>query len=304
MFRRRKRPQVPFEYSELLNPEAYLLQKYPQQRELSQLSKYHRNDIFRIIESCGIPVTQFKLDAFITQHPNMWHDYDHPVKCQVTVIRYPRTGAIFCIRPEPTNSYSEQEFEIREDSVKGTTAEELFRVPIPVPRTFKWKDVKDHLVTWVGMIGAQLNAVAVHESAPDLWETLYRARDYTAKPEENPANLPPIAERESDGNTPFTSAEQRQVSDQVRQIKQYVEDTYNLSSEQISHIEVVLDRLEKTSRRMGRKDWLNLFYATVAGLITQGFIPPQAEQRIIQLAIYGLGHLFGFGGPPPHLPHG
>jgi hypothetical protein len=176
MFRKRKGPPVPFEYSELLNPEAYLQQKYPPQREVAQLSRDHRNDIFRIIESCGIPVAQFKLDTFIMDHPNMWHDYDHPVKCQVTVIRYPPTRAIFCIRPNPIDPYSRQEFEVREDSERGATAEDLFHDP-RARQTFEWEDVKSRLDLWARMISYQVNGAAEYESTPDLWDTL---------PDENP----------------------------------------------------------------------------------------------------------------------
>ena len=63
-----------------------------------------------------------------------------------------------------------------------------------------------------------------------------------------------------------------------------------------------LGQAEQASRRLGRKDWLMLFNGAVFSLILTDLITPQTAQQVIMLTVHGLGHLFGIGAPPPHLP--
>jgi hypothetical protein len=102
-------------------------------------------------------------------------------------------------------------------------------------------------------------------------------------------------------NTPFTASEQADVSEQIKQVRDYIRATFELTSEQISRVEETLNHAEEASRHMGRKDWLLLFNGAVFSLILTDLITPQAAQHILMLTVNGLGHLFGFGGAPPHL---
>ena len=65
-----------------------------------------------------------------------------------------------------------------------------------------------------------------------------------------------------------------------------------------------LEHAEKASRRMGRKDWITLFNGAVFSLILTDTITPDTAQHIILMAVHGISHLFGIGGPLPHLPPG
>jgi hypothetical protein len=56
--------------------------------------------------------------------------------------------------------------------------------------------------------------------------------------------------------------------------------------------------------RMGRKDWLMLFNGALFSLVLTDLIPAEAVQHILLMTLHGLGHLFGIGAPPMHLPHG
>ena len=42
----------------------------------------------------------------------------------------------------------------------------------------------------------------------------------------------------------------------------------------------------------------------VLGLIFNDTITPDVARHVITMAIHGLSHLFGIGGPSPHLPPG
>ena len=65
-----------------------------------------------------------------------------------------------------------------------------------------------------------------------------------------------------------------------------------------------LEHAEKASRQMGRKDWITLFNGAVFSLILTDTITPDTAQHIILMALHGISHLFGIGGPLPHLPPG
>src|ERR1039457_323993 len=106
------------------------------------------------------------------------------------------------------------------------------------------------------------------------------------------------AHHESSENSPFTALEQTRISDQLRDIKEYVKKAYSLSAKQMSRVEARLDEAEKASRRMGRKDWLPLFSGTLFTLIVTDLVPPDVTQHIFMMALHGLSHLFGADAKP------
>lgn len=154
-----------------------------------------------------------------------------------------------------------------------------------------WEEVLSCVKTWTVGIKNVLEEQERYRKTPDLWDGLHESKEFLGGQHEQAFE-----------NSPFTDAEQAQISEQIQQIKAYIENTYELASEQMSHVEARLDEAEQASRRMGRKDWLLLFNGAVFSLILSDLIPPQAAQHVLLMALHGLGHLFGMGGPPPHLP--
>ncbi len=145
-----------------------------------------------------------------------------------------------------------------------------------------------------GPWAAEMNAVrrwlvAVRNEigSPDLWAELRRERELLAQP--NAAG--------AEGNTEFTKDELALISEQIRELKQYVLDSLALPEPQVRELEVRLDYLEQAARRMGRVDWWNLFAGALMNLVLTGLIPPHAVQTLLLLAAHGLSGLFG-GGPP------
>ena len=118
--------------------------------------------------------------------------------------------------------------------------------------------------------------------APDLWYNSEAAK----------AMFADAVNGEEPENTPFTPAEQGQISVQLAQIKETLESQYTLSSEALSQVRAKLDEAEKASRRMGRKDWLLLFSGTVLTLIVTDVVTPDVAHHIFMMTIQGLGHLF------------
>jgi hypothetical protein len=148
-------------------------------------------------------------------------------------------------------------------------------------------------VTWADLLGdfeRWAHNVKLEAEIPDMWEELGHAREVLAD-----------AQHEDYENTPFTSAEQAEISAQLREIKEYVKNTYELSADRFAHIEARLEEAEEASHRMGRKDWLLLFSGVALTLIVGDLIPPDVVQHIFTMTLHGLGHLFG-GRPRPGIP--
>jgi hypothetical protein len=243
-----------------------------------QLSKYQRNDLFRAISASGVHVTDFELDTSVSQVPMS------PARRALAVIHHPISRSHFdidlIIDPNGGKSYGIE---------TGVGARAVIKHHLT--STIYWQQVPSIATLWAKEIKEWLKEQEDYDKTSDLWNALYQNREFLAEQHES-----------SFENTPFTDAEQPQVSSQIQQIKAYIEDTYELSSEQMSRVEARLDEAEQASRRMGRKDWLLLFNGAVFSLILSDLIPPQAAQHILLMALHGLGHLFGIGGPPPHLP--
>jgi hypothetical protein len=67
-------------------------------------------------------------------------------------------------------------------------------------------------------------------------------------------------------------------------------------------LEARLDEVEAATGRLGRKDWLLVFWGRFFGVIVSGVLPPEAVHHILWVALHGLEHHFGSGGFPPQIP--
>ena len=115
---------------------------------------------------------------------------------------------------------------------------------------------------------------------PDLWESM-----------PDPAAIPGALTPDS-GNTRFTPDEQTVVSAQLKEIREAVKKTYELTAEQSKHIDEKFEEAEKASRRMGRKDWGMFLGGTLLSLILSDSITPAIMGDILMMLQLGIGHLF------------
>jgi hypothetical protein len=145
---------------------------------------------------------------------------------------------------------------------------------------------------WPEIINAARRWAAI-VNAPDLWEELRVAHEFLDD-----------APGWSVDNRPFTEGERVEISAQFREIRKYIQKTYSLPDNKLSRIETMLEEASEASHRVGRKDWLMMFNGAVFSLILTDLLPPQAAQRILFMALHGLGHMFGIGGPLSVLPPG
>jgi hypothetical protein len=115
----------------------------------------------------------------------------------------------------------------------------------------------------------------------------------------SPPNLPPPTE--AGENTQFTPDEQTEIAEQLRQIKEYVKETYALSEAQVLILDARFDELEAAIHHVGRMAWRLMFLGVVLTLFVTGIVPPEAVQQIPVRALHSLEHLFGGGSGPPQL---
>jgi hypothetical protein len=141
----------------------------------------------------------------------------------------------------------------------------------------KWVAVEQVTRAWVGQVKRQ-----------DVWTGNEQVKDaFTA------------AQGEKAGNAPFTKDEQMQITAQLQGVKEQLKEQFELTSEQIAHIDERLNEAAEATERMGRKDWLLLFGGTIFNLIVTDTVTPSVAGHIFTTVIHGLIHLFtGTGGPP------
>jgi hypothetical protein len=144
--------------------------------------------------------------------------------------------------------------------------------------------------SWPGVIAAisyWAGKVVEYQGAPDLWKMRF-----------DPELMEEV--HQASGNLPFTKPEQAQVATRLRELKEYIGKTYELSAAHMSQVEQRLDEAEKASQRVGRKDWTLMFAGTVFTLLVSGIITPDIAQHMLMVVLHGLGHLFGLGGQDIH----
>lgn len=255
-----------------------------------QLSKFEKNDLFRVIEGSAVPVAGFELseahikliirpsDSLVPLLLPLWH----LKRRTVTIIRHAGTSSVFGIVQTQYACFQAQY------ETGGRMPESVvLRKWVPF-EDIGWTDVLKSVNKWVDEVRGFLDGAEM----PDLWEKLRHDRNFLGSPSAQDIE-----------NTPFTAGEQAEISAELHRIKSHLNTVPELTSAQISEIETRLEHLEKASERVGRKDWLMMFNGAITSLILSDLLPAQTAQHIVVMAVQGLGHLFGMGGPP-HLLSG
>jgi hypothetical protein len=145
----------------------------------------------------------------------------------------------------------------------------------------KWDKVLQHVEHWA-------REVEYVSKTPDFWEELRR-----------PPEILAAVQRGEVSNAPFTPDEQAEISHRLDGIKQLVREKFELTEQQLAAIDQRLDDAKEACGRLGRKDWLMVFYGAVMSTFMTDEIPPHVIQTIVTTVVHGIGHLFGVGGPPP-----
>jgi hypothetical protein len=100
-----------------------------------------------------------------------------------------------------------------------------------------WGYVSSYARQWIERVGEEHNA-------PDLWAAVADQREL-------------ITETDVE-NTPFTSAEQGRIAEQLTEVMEYLRATSDLEAERLDRIEKELVYLKDASQRLPRLDWRNV----------------------------------------------
>jgi hypothetical protein len=129
-----------------------------------------------------------------------------------------------------------------------------------------------------------LAAVKADGETPDLWAELTQARDALGP-----------ARSGATGNTPFDAEERAAIRSQLREIHEYVKQSYELSESQVLVLDESVAYLDEAASRLGRIDWRNALVGAMLGAIVTAALPSETIRTFLRLLFEGIGHLFGHG---------
>jgi hypothetical protein len=141
---------------------------------------------------------------------------------------------------------------------------------------YTWQSVISRIETWLAEVKTDL-------ATPDLWASLQRDGQLLVN-----LNSDAVA-----GNTTFTSDEKKYIEAQLKTLAEHAQHTYSLSTAQMGVLNKQLDYLVEASRRVGRKDWFNIFAGAMFGLILTAVLSPEAVRATCLGLFRAIGHLYG-----------
>lgn len=147
--------------------------------------------------------------------------------------------------------------------------------PVEEREGISWYRVTQQLDLWLMRVKRDVEM-------PDLWAQLRRRRELLAAISDDAVE-----------NRPFTDSEQRQIAEQLQELKEYVGRTYSLSESQMRVLEERLDYLIDAARRAGRRDWLLMVAGVMLSYVLAVELPPEAARAILDTFLKGISRILG-----------
>lgn len=223
-----------------------------------------RNELFEALSERGVETSDFHLEV-----GEMAAEWGHE---DVVEIRHLPTGSYFLLYiqsppGEPERYRVEWFVHDGPHKAEGTVT--------------KWRGMLQALGKW----GTEVQYVT---ESPDLWAELQQVPEMLAASQLADAS-----------NAPFTPDEQAEISSRLDEIKNLVREQFELADKQLAAIDQRLDDAKEACGRLGRKDWIMLFYGAVISTAMTDSVPPGVVQTVLATVVHGIAHIFGFGGSPP-----
>jgi hypothetical protein len=149
---------------------------------------------------------------------------------------------------------------------------------------YSWQTLMTRFSGWVKDVRGDLDT-------PDLWAELQRD-----------AGLLGGVSGEANENTPFTSEEQKDIEQRLREMEAHVRRTCSLPEPEMENLHTKIDYLVDAAGRLGRIDWRNAVVGAIVGYILAVGLPPESARSLMTLLLLAIGHFFGHG--LPELPIG
>jgi hypothetical protein len=123
---------------------------------------------------------------------------------------------------------------------------------------YSWEPVMSRFSGWVKEVKDDV-------ATPDLWAELQRD-----------ARLLGGVSGQANENTPFTSEEQKDIEQRLREVEAHVRGTYSLSEPEMEALHRKIEYLVGAAGRLGRIDWLNICVGALFGFILSVGLPVES----------------------------
>jgi len=235
-----------------------------------ELKTFRRNDVFRAIEEAGLNPSDFEWQYY--EVPFLSEDIPYEYKPEDEQKNLPKI--IYIEVPMLIYRYRSYYFIFNLDIPNGGSIEYS-----PAMNTEKYTiNARDTFESWekvLGIVNYWLELVK-RDIEPDLWNLLAEE-----------TKLSDAVISDSD-NTPFSSEEQKMISEKLLEVKEYIVATKELSEKQLGFINARLGYLEEASNRMGRKDWVNITVSVLFSIIIQVMFSPNEARELFRFAAAAL----------------
>jgi hypothetical protein len=128
-------------------------------------------------------------------------------------------------------------------------------------------------VNLLGFVRAWLTYLKREFTSPDLWAAISEE-----------GSLTEAAIASDIDETPFTAKETTYISGALREIREYVFATHELSSEMHSFVNERFDYLEKSAKRQGRKAWIHTTIGVLFTIVVGAAFSSTAASELFQFA--------------------
>lgn len=126
-----------------------------------------------------------------------------------------------------------------------------------------------------------LNNLKKEIEAPDLWELAH---------EENNL-LDSVGRTSTLENTPFLEDEQLLISSKILEIGNFLINSQDLNAHHQETVKKQLEYLVESSKRLGRKDWMNIGIGALFSLAMQLYLPAEASRQLLHMFSAFFRHL-------------
>jgi hypothetical protein len=137
-----------------------------------------------------------------------------------------------------------------------------------------WVRKRDTAKLWLRELRKEMHA-------PDLWASIIDEKSLST------------AASATVDNQPFTAAEQHLIDTKLDQIKGHILEGQQFAADQVELVEERFAYFEESSKRMGRKDWLNVLYGGLITVIVGVALAPDVAKSLLRLAAAAFQSLWG-----------
>ncbi|MDR7856108.1 hypothetical protein [Tissierella sp.] len=138
-------------------------------------------------------------------------------------------------------------------------------IPFEQSYSYEWDEVLEFFRLWLQYLEREI-------SQPDLWGELEKIRAFDD-----------IEYEIENTMQQFTYNEIKQIQRGIGEIRRYLLNVVDNDEEDSKTINEKLDYLIESSERMGKKDWLNIFYGSMFSLSISLALNPEQGQTMINL---------------------